>query len=154
VRKSDSQCKYLDFGAGYNPIPGYLTCDITTNPKLDYQFCEHNNKIIQKNGKICPQNYFNVIKCRNVFHHIENIIPILLELKRIIRYDGYIEIVEPNSKYFIHNVFLDYFWYRWFRRSNLWFAHEYRNYMPILKKFFRSVEKWHFQYDEIFVLYK
>ena len=36
----------IDFGSGYNPYPGYKTCDITQGPYLDYVYNTETNEII------------------------------------------------------------------------------------------------------------
>lgn len=127
----------LDFGSGYNPRKGYLTCDFTSNPFLDFHF--ENYKIVNKHGEKVKSNSFDEIVCRNVLHHISNLELVIFELQRVLNHNGKLRIIEPNKDYFKQNVFLDKLWYRFINdRKDIWFSETYRDYQYILNKYFSS----------------
>ena len=52
----------LDFGSGYNPQKGYLTCDFTSNPFLDFHF--ENYKIVNNSVNLIDTKLKFSMKCR------------------------------------------------------------------------------------------
>ncbi len=123
----------IDFGSGYNPKEGYLTCDITYSPYLDYVYDIENNKILGLEEKSVDEFYL-----KNVLHHsdIEAVAKCLFQyLKR----DGIITIIEPLPEKYDSNRCLDIYWYRY-----IYPRYEYKippfhreDYVKIFKKYFK-----------------
>lgn len=119
--------KLLDFGSGYKPEPGFMTCDIGGSSALDYYFKD--NKIT------CNKETFDVIRCRNVLHHVEDLNRLFKEFWRALKPGGGIIIVEPRQEIFQENVALDHLWYRLVMpRYEVWYAKEYREYVKEARK--------------------
>jgi len=129
----------LDFGSGYNPKTGYLPCDFTSNPKLDFYCLDY--KIYDKNLKIVKPNTFKNIFCRNVLHHIENLELIIAELFRVLECNGKLIVIEPNKDHYYQNFMFDSLWYRFVNnRTDIWFSKNYRDYITILNKLFSTID--------------
>jgi ubiquinone/menaquinone biosynthesis C-methylase UbiE len=120
----------IDFGSGYNPLPGYKKCDITNSPSLDYFFDLNIYRIIN-----CEDNSVDEICCKNVLHHVRDIRRLFFEFRRILRPGKILKIVEPTREAFPANVFLDFLWYRGIiYRPEVWFSNVYRNYHKDLEE--------------------
>lgn len=120
----------LDFGSGYNPERGYLTCDYTGLPNLDFIFDKNQYKIIGVKGK-----YFDSIRCCNVIHHIPNLRKLFIEFQRVLKIGGNLVIIEPNKEHYQINCILDIIWYRFVTpRYDVWFSNKYRDYTNLLKR--------------------
>jgi len=120
----------LDFGSGYNPRDGYLTCDCVYSPKLDFVFDREKYKVID-----APSQIFDKIYCRNVIHHVPNLTRLFLEFRRLLKIDGSLMIVEPTRDSFKTNQILDIVWYRFvIPQYDIWFSSKYRDYNNVLKK--------------------
>lgn len=120
----------LDFGSGYNPKDGYLTCDRTSSPKLDFVFDPDAYKIID-----VDDNHFDVIRCRNVIHHVHDLRKLFLEFQRTLKVNGKLIIIEPTRKSYKSNLILDILWYRFvIPRYEVWFSPKYREYVDTLKQ--------------------
>lgn len=117
----------IDFGCGYNPKIGYKTCDVTTNPMLDYQYDGKNDIIGLK------ENSVDVFYMRNVIHHILNLRSTFQTIKKYLKHNGKLIIIDCNKKCFDANVILDRIWYRYVgNNNNIFIAETYRDYMSIL----------------------
>lgn len=97
----------IDFGSGYNPYKDYKTCDITFSPYLDYVYDEKNNIIIG-----LETNSVNIFRLKNVLHHCD-IEKVILCLKKYLKTNGMVKIIEPKKEYYESNRCLDIFWYRY-----------------------------------------
>lgn len=118
---------FIDFGCGYNPKKGYKTCDVTTNPMLDYQY-DGKDYIIG-----LEENSVDVFYMRNVVHHVPNLLRTFNAIKKYLKRSGRLIIIECNEKYFDANVILDKIWYRYVGNdNNIFIAETYRDYMNIL----------------------
>lgn len=124
--------KKLDFGSGYQPVPGFFLCDLD-GWALDYRFDPVNYRILG-----CPDHTFDVIHTRNCVHHVPDIDKLAAEFHRVLKPSGFLLIVDCNEQHFPANVFLDYFWTYGIRRyANPWFSHGYRDYISVFKKRFK-----------------
>lgn len=132
----------IDFGSGYNPNKEYKTCDITFLPNLDYAYDQDNKVIVG-----CEYNTVDEFYLRNVVHHIKDLKDTFEMLKKYLKVDGVIKIIDVRKEYFKQNVILDILWYRYvIPRYEVWFSREYRNYFEILEELgFKLVE---FSYEE------
>jgi SAM-dependent methyltransferase len=118
----------LDFGSGYNPEKEYETCDIYGH--VDYFFDPISYKIDVED------ELFDVIRCRNVIHHIKDIDRLSKEFNRILKKGGILEITEARKEYYSSNYYLDYLWYRFIiPRYEVWFSKKYRNCKNYFKEF-------------------
>lgn len=118
----------IDFGSGYNPYPGYKTCDITASPFLDFFY--DGKEIVG-----CKENSVTEFYLRNVVHHIQNLEEVFAMLQLYLKKNGTIKIIEARKDYYKQNVILDIIWYRYvIPRREIWFSTFYRNYFEILKK--------------------
>jgi ubiquinone/menaquinone biosynthesis C-methylase UbiE len=125
----------LDFGSGYNPAHGYKTCDCTGNPMLDYHFDAVKYRIAD-----CRASTFDLIRCKNVIHHVPDIKKLFIELVRVLKPKGSLLIIEPTPKAYPVNVFLDTLWYRSIiPREEVWFSSVWRDYRNILTESQMSV---------------
>lgn len=117
----------IDYGSGYNPQPGYKTCDITESPFLDY--ISKDNKIFDKEGEVADET-IDEIFCRNVIHHVKDLKNLFDNFYRYLKKGGRFVVVEPRKEFFHQNVILDNIWYRWFDggKRNVWFSSYYRDY--------------------------
>lgn len=120
----------IDYGSGYNPQPGYKTCDITESPFLDY--ISKDNKIFDKEGEVADET-IDEIFCRNVIHHVKDLKNLFDNFYRYLKKGGRFVVVEPRKEFFHQNVILDSIWYRWFDggKRNVWFSSYYRDYTKI-----------------------
>lgn len=117
----------IDFGCGYNPKWGYKTCDITTSPMLDYQY-DGKNDIIG-----LEENSVDVFYLRNVVHHIPDLQRTFATLKKYLKHNGKLIIIDCRAKHFDANVVLDKVWYRFVGHDNdIYIAESYRDYTGIL----------------------
>lgn len=117
----------IDFGSGYNPKKGYKTCDVTTNPMLDYQY-DGKDTIIG-----LEENSIDVFYMRNVVHHIPNLQITFKAIRKYIKSSGKLIIIDCNRKHFNTNVILDKIWYRYVGNdNNIFISETYRDYMKIL----------------------
>ena len=110
----------LDFGSGYNPQDDYKTCDIYGY--VDYYFdpIEYYIDVEDKT--------FDIIRCRNVIHHIQDIKRLSKEFSRVLKDGGILEITEARKEYYSANYYLDYLWYRFIiPRYEVWFCKKYRD---------------------------
>ena len=97
----------IDFGSGYNPYPGYKTCDITQGPYLDYVYNTETNEIIG-----LQEGSVDEFRLKNVLHHAD--IPKVIQcLHRYLKSGGILQIIEPRTEYYEQNRSLDLFWYRY-----------------------------------------
>ena len=137
----------LDFGSGYNLKKGYKSCDIIKKPFLDY--------ICVDNKILCEDNLFNTIHVRNVLHHIYNIEDIILEFNRVLKKNGLLIIIDVRKKYYKSNVILDILWYRYILPDyNIYISKKYRDYISVIKKYFKLVSKKYKQEKEITIFIK
>ena len=118
---------YIDFGSGYNPKKGYKTCDIATNPMLDYWYDGQNTIVGLKEVSV------DIFYLRNVIHHIPDLYKTLSVIKKYLKHKGKLIIIDCNKEHFNTNVILDKIWYRYVRNDNRIFISEsYRDYMDVL----------------------
>ena len=97
----------IDFGSGYNTYKNYKTCDFTYSPFLDYVYDKNNNKILE-----LEESSVDIFRLKNVLHHCD-IEKIIICLKKYLKENGKIIIIEPQSRYYESNRCLDIFWYRY-----------------------------------------
>ena len=129
----------IDFGSGYNPQKGYKSCDITYSPTLDYVYDVEENEIIG-----CEENSVDEFYMRNVVHHIKDLDKTFSCLKRYLKKDGVIRIIDVRKEDYLKNVVLDIVWYRYvIPRYEIWFSDTYRDYFKILKSMnFKLIETY------------
>jgi len=114
----------IDFGSGHAPAVGYRTCDMTAAPFLDYYFDANEYAILD-----CGDASVDVIRCRNVLHHVKDIRQLLIEFRRVLKPNGRIIIIEASKDCYRINVFLDILWYRYVTsRPDIWVSPVYRDY--------------------------
>lgn len=89
----------IDIGSGYNPSIGYKTCDV--NSYCDYYMVDD-----------IPDYYVDVIRLRNVIHHIRNLDEFISSLIKKLKPNGKLLIIDCNEENFKTNVILDKLWYR------------------------------------------
>ena len=137
----------LDFGSGHNPKRGYKSCDITSNPYLDF-YCDPDSYCIKHNFYTNHLNIekdvkFEEIHVRNVIHHIKNLKKLFKEFKRKLTKNGILTIIDCNEECYKQNLNLDILWYRYLiPRYNIWICKEYRNIEPILESLgFKLISK-------------
>lgn len=117
----------IDFGSGYNPRKNFKTCDITTNPRLDYQY-DGGEVIIGLH-----ENSVDIFYLRNVVHHIQNLYKTFNTIKKYLKPEGKLIIIDCNEKSFEANVFLDRIWYRYIgNNKDIYISESYRDYTTIL----------------------
>jgi ubiquinone/menaquinone biosynthesis C-methylase UbiE len=134
----------IDFGSGYNPRKGYATCDRVTLPNLDFWYDPDMDKIIGKDLLPITDNSVDLVRAKNVIHHIENLNPVFEELFRVLKEGGKLIIIEPNEKAYPVNEFLDRLWYRSIiPQEKLWFAITYRYYRNLLTRWADSVKVYY-----------
>lgn len=80
----------LDIGSGERPTPGFYGVDLVELPGVDI-LADLNEPLA-----LLPDNSVGTIVSRHVLEHVENLIPVLAEFRRICRPDGRIEIVVPH----------------------------------------------------------
>lgn len=129
----------IDFGSGYNPRKGFMTCDFVPSPNLDFLFT--GDDIINQYGESIEN--INIIYIRNVLHHIEELDNVLNLLYNKLSYDGIIIIEEARKEYYAQNYTLDCLWYRYvLPRDDIWFSEIYRDYKSILETLGLVNIKW------------
>lgn len=113
----------IDFGSGYNPKPGYLSCDFVYNRNIDLYFID---------GKFdLPNNSVDEIFCKNVLHHIKNLDNLYKEFARVLKINGKLSILDCNKDSFKVNYLLDRIWYRHVNnKPEIWFSETYRDLKP------------------------
>lgn len=117
----------IDFGSGYNPKEGYKTCDVVTNPMLDYWYDGQNTIVGLEEASV------DVFYLRNVIHHIPDLHKTLSVIKKYLKRKGRLVIIDCNKEHFRSNVILDKIWYRYVRNdSNIFISESYRDYMNVL----------------------
>lgn len=117
----------IDFGSGYNPKKGYKTCDIVTNPRLDYWYDGQDTIIGLEESSV------DVFYLRNVIHHIPDLRRTLTVIRKYLKCKGRLIIVDCNKSHFCANVILDKIWYRYIRNdNNIFIAESYRDYISEL----------------------
>ncbi len=117
-------CLRIDFGSGYNPRPGYKTCDFIPLPTLDYWFDANNNVIMGLSEDSVDEFYL-----RNTIHHIPDLQGLCRLLYKYLRSNGIITVIEPCPSAFPVNYLLDCIYYRWVNsKPEIWFSSEYRDY--------------------------
>lgn len=118
---------YIDFGSGYNPKKGYKTCDVVTNPMLDYWYDGQDTIVGLKEASV------DIFYLRNVIHHIPDLYKTLSVIKKYLKHKGKLIIIDCNKEHFNTNVILDKIWYRYVRNDNRIFISEsYRDYMDVI----------------------
>ena len=123
----------IDFGSGYNPSPGFSTCDFTGNPMLDFQTKDY--KIFCDKSKEIDEESVDEFHARNVIHHIEDLSRLFRMFYRYLKPGGRLVIVDCKEEFFSQNVFLDKLWYRYIiPRKEVWFSDHYRDYIKIAKE--------------------
>jgi ubiquinone/menaquinone biosynthesis C-methylase UbiE len=134
--------KRLDFGSGHNPKPGYLTCDITQAPFLDYSFDPENYKITAEDGE------FDEVFIRNVIHHVPDLDRMFEEIHRVVKPSGIVMIEDCSEEHYSANKILDKLWYRFvIPRPEVFISESYRNCLDILKERF-IVDKREFEEEK------
>lgn len=127
----------IDFGSGYNPRSGYKTCDVTDSPALDYVYDTKTQKIVSKNNRPIKSESVDVIRVKNVLHHIPVLEPVLKEFFRVLKIRGKIIVIEPTKESYRSNWILDNLWYRFvIPRPEVWFSSIYRDYKNELRLWF------------------
>lgn len=116
----------IDFGSGHNPKKGYKTCDVTTNPMLDYQY-DGKDYILG-----LEENTVDVFYIRNVIHHIPDLRRTFKAIRKYLKHNGKLIIIDCNKKCFDANVMLDKIWYRHVGNNNMFISETYRDYISIL----------------------
>lgn len=101
-------------------------------PYLDYVCI--GNKIYDRESEI-NDNVVDRIHCRNVIHHINDLLGLFTNFYRYLKEDGELEIIECTKESYQANYFLDTLWYRYvIPRKEVWFADKYRDYISIAKQ--------------------
>ena len=117
----------IDLGSGYNPKKGYKTCDVVTNPMLDYWYDGQNTIVGLEEDSV------DVFYLRNVIHHVPDLHKTLSVIKKYLKRKGRLVIIDCNKEHFHSNVILDKIWYRYVRNdSNIFISESYRDYMNVL----------------------
>ena len=135
----------IDFGSGYNPNKEYKTCDITGSPILDYLY-DKKDTILDLKEKSVDEFYL-----RNVVHHIPDLKRTFKCLKKYLKDDGKIKIIECKKENYYANWFLDSLWYRYvIPREEIWFSDKYRDYKNVLLSIgFKKIESYEENEKEI-----
>ena len=145
----------IDFGSGYNPRKGYATCDVTPLPSLDLWYDPEANKILNRELSPIADNSVDLIRAKNVIHHIEELDPVFEELFRVLKEGGRLIIIEPNERAYPVNEFLDRLWYRCILpRKELWYSICYRHYKNLLTKWADPVKVYYKQEKEYVIATK
>ena len=81
---------------------------------------------------------------RNVVHHIPDLKRTFKCLKKYLKDDGKIKIIECKKENYHANWFLDSLWYRYIiPREEVWFSYKYRDYKKILLNIgFKKIESY------------
>lgn len=80
----------LNLGGGLRPLPGYYHLDLVDLPGVDIQ--ADLNEPLDK----LPDGSVDAIHCRHLLEHIDNFLPLLEELHRVVRPGGEIDIRVPH----------------------------------------------------------
>ena len=105
----------VDFGSGYRPYKKYKTCDF--NYGCDFY-----------NIKEIPDNSVTLIRCRNVIHHIPDLINLFKEFNRILKKNGRAVIIDCAKDYVKINYILDTIYYKGIaKNNNIWYTSNYRD---------------------------
>lgn len=90
--------------------------------------------MMEKNDIIgLKENSVDVFYMRNVIHHIPNLRSTFQTIKKYLKHNGKLIIIDCNKKCFDANVILDRIWYRYVgNNNNIFIAETYRDYMSIL----------------------
>ena len=83
----------IDFGSGYNPKSGYKTCDVTYAPFLDYVYDQEKNEILY-----CENGSVDEFHLRNVVHHVKDLSAMFECLKKYLKEDGLLTIIDVRKK--------------------------------------------------------
>jgi len=128
----------LDFGSGYKPKQGYHTCDITGFPNVDFLFDKCSYTIIEVENESV-----DLIRCRNVIHHVKDLEKLFVEFGRVLKPGGTIYIIEQTKDSYTTNKILDIIWYRFLvQKHEIWFSNNYRDYTSIIsKQRFKKISK-------------
>jgi SAM-dependent methyltransferase len=119
----------VDFGCGYNPLPGYKKCDVATSPALDCQYDGLDGII---GLELHSVDTFNV---RNVIHHLPDIRRTVRCLRRYMKMNGKVVIADCDKAHFAANVFLDRLWYRFVNNEqNIYISPRWRDYFTIMRE--------------------
>lgn len=117
----------VDFGCGYNPKVGFKTCDITTNPMLDYWYDGYENIVGLE------ENSVDVFFLRNVVHHIPDLQKTFRTIRKYLKRNGKLIVIDCNKTHFQANVILDKIWYRHVGNNfDIYIAESYRDYTVVL----------------------
>lgn len=96
---------------------------------LDYQYDRKDCIIGLGNGTV------DVFFLRNVVHHIPDLRRTFKAIKKYLKHNGELIIIDCAKEYFNANVILDRVWYRYIGNDNKMFiAETYRDYMSILSE--------------------
>ena len=129
----------IDFGSGYNPKSGYKTCDVTGSPALDYIYDIETSRIRTNEmfSLILASGSADVIRMKNVLHHVEDYGKLISELFRVLKWGGKLIVIEPTPEAYYSNWCLDNLWYRYvIPRPEIWISPIYRDYKKELTKWF------------------
>lgn len=118
---------FVDIGSGYNPRPGFKTCDDNFN--CDFYSVRE-----------IPENSVDVFNCRNVVHHVEDVFNFSQNMFNKMKENSAIVITDCRRENYNTNFFLDVLWYRYvFQRPNIFICSQYRDYSYFFKLFFNCV---------------
>lgn len=132
----------LEYGCGYwNLKKGWKNADTSKYRGVNYVIDEKTSRIHGLRGGCC-----NVIRARNVLHHIKQMAKVFGEINRLLKKKGKVIISEPRKECWLGNVSLDIWWYRIkIPRFQVWFALRYRDWKHFRKELGYSLIK---KYDE------
>lgn len=139
---SSMACR-LDFGSGYDALKNWKSCDITSNPMLDYYYL---------NGRItCNDETFDYIRCRNVIHHVPNFLELSVEFYRSLKLGGKLIIIDCNKENYRKNTILDTVWYRYIfdRGSDIEIFPKYRDYFRVFSDSFELISRKSYNEKEV-----
>ena len=120
----------IDFGSGHNKKESFASCDFTNNPFLDFHYDAGKNEITE-----CFPNSVDIFNLKNVIHHLPDMEKVLSCLKKYLKNNGKIIIIESTKESYLENKILDILWYRYvIPRYDIWISLKYRDYKPILVK--------------------
>lgn len=123
----------VDFGSGHNPRKGFIPCDVTGNTELYYD--DDQNEIVGLESKV------DIFYLRNVVHHLPSIEYVILCLKKYLKPNGKIVVIEPTKEAYKANIFLDILWYRGITQRKDIRIYEYREYEQKFLKYFNRKKK-------------
>lgn len=109
----------VDVGSGYNPKPGYMTCD--NNYGCDFYNIDE-----------IPDNYVDQFHLRNVIHHIENLHIFAKKLYDKQRWGGGLQIIDCIEGQYHINYLWDLIWYRYVNfRNDIFISNCYRDFESV-----------------------